>query len=362
MCNNTLGVYIHFPFCSSKCNYCSFFSVKKSNTNYCNYIKKINRDINQIQTIVSEKNLLVNTLYIGGGTPSLIENEDVLDIISPFKNTSKEITVEVNPCSANRQIFETFALAGVNRISIGVQSLNNKILKYLGRKHSCKMALECIKEASQFFNNISVDFIIGVDFDSRDLAHELEAALKFEKVNHISLYGLSVEKGSAFYAQSIKPDENQFVKDYEEVHNTLTKKYSFTHYEVSNFCKPSFESQHNMKYWLREDYIGIGPAAHSFFMGKRFCFQDNFEDFFNACLLDKFNQGEVVDVQQAKTEKIMLSLRLQKGMRKNLISKEKEGVLDMLVEAGYLKEGAHSISATVKGWQVLNQIIKKLAF
>lgn len=263
------SAYIHIPFCRSKCKYCSFISYSKQST----AVQK-----RYIQTLLKEieyfyKDEILKTFYIGGGTPSLLDIEDLESILKSF-NFAKdaEITIEINPETVNPVYLQKLNSVGFNRISIGVQSLDNNILKSIGRIHDASTALQTIIAAQKAgFKNISTDFIYGLpeqtlDSFVKDLIQVVDLGIK-----HISLYGLKIEEGCYFYQNmpSNLPDDDMQADMYLAAIETLEKR-GFSHYEISNFAIPSFESRHNMNYWGDGEYYGFGAAAHGYIGGVRY--------------------------------------------------------------------------------------------
>ncbi len=358
---NPLGLYIHIPFCEKKCNYCDFYSTFYNKDNVTVYLDAIK---DEIKKWGGKLNRPIDTIYIGGGTPSLL-GEDVIpliDWINESFNVCKkaEITVEVNPSSSKE--FLSFAkTAGVNRLSIGVQSGCDKTLQILGRTHTVTDAVETIKSARNLgFGNISVDLMIGLpDSSIESLKTDIDFTLSL-KPEHISSYILKIEEKTVFskkYDTLNLPDEDDTAEQYLFMCEAL-KKNGYNHYEISNFALCGYESLHNTKYWVGEDYLGIGPAAHSCINGKRFYYPKDLKGFLKNPKT-QFD-GESGDPR----EKLMLGLRLSKGINLSQIYGEIpndiKNKITMLQKAGYIKANLPHISLTDSGMLISNSIIAEL--
>lgn len=321
------GVYLHIPFCERKCNYCAFSS-------FCDLNEKnryINAIINEINAFDGKKlkknaNFIVNndnlneidTIYIGGGTPSLLDNNEIGMLINTIKDKFTiqeyaEVTIECNPNSFNEEKVKFYKEKGINRISIGVQSLDDEQLNFIGRLHNSKQALDAISLATEYFDNVSCDFLIGLPKQTPDdFIKTLEKVIE-KGVKHISTYMLQVEGGTPLEKivknnPFILPDDDECVDIYQKTSNFLQKN-GFLQYEISNFAKKGYESKHNLKYWNGDNYIGFGLSAHSYIFGIRYANASNFKDYYNGKLALK----EVLTKKQLIEEHIMLGLRCNLG-------------------------------------------------
>ena len=309
---NNIGIYIHVPFCAKKCPYCSFYSVKAESKLMDCYTKKVCEKLEHFGKILNKK---ADTLYFGGGTPSILGTDRILEILNIskkyFKLNNAEITIEVNPTSKNFLDFEKLYLNGVNRLSIGLQSANNNELYLLGRAHTKKIAKNTVKAAQQAgFKNISLDLMLAIQEQTKESLFE---SIKFcgnLNVQHISAYILSVEEGTEYNNNLSKlklKTEDEQSELYLFACNTL-KSFGFNQYEISNFCKDGYESKHNLKYWNAEEYLGIGPAAHSFINKKRFYFKNSLQEFLK-------DLSFIVDGNGGSEEEYaLLRLRLNAGL------------------------------------------------
>ena len=264
------GIYIHIPFCKQACYYCDFHfstSLKKKNDLISCLTKEI--EIRKIEL----KNEKIETIYFGGGTPSLlslIEIEILLDsIYRNFKvSDNPEITLEANPDDLSEVKIIELANSPINRLSIGIQSFFEEDLKMMNRTHNADQAKNCLENATQYFENITIDLIYGIpNMSNQHWRENLQIAFDFG-VNHISSYALTVEPKTAldsFIKQGKYPDVNEtLAKEHFDILVSETTKNGFVHYEISNFGKPNYFSKHNTSYWLGKKYLGIGPSAHSF--------------------------------------------------------------------------------------------------
>lgn len=264
-----LGIYIHIPFCKKSCHYCNFhFSTSLKNKE--EMIKAINKEIYQKAILNNDK---VSTIYFGGGTPSILDLDEInLIIENIYKNFNVgkniEITIEANPDDLSKHKLNDLSKTKINRISIGVQSFIDKELKIMNRVHDSKKAIKSIEMAKKYFNNISVDLLYGVpDSSIKSWNYNLDTISSFN-INHISAYALTVEPKTAlesFINKSIlsMPDEDLVYSQYKLINEKLSSK-NFINYEVCSFAQKDFFSKNNSAYWLRKKYIGIGPSAHSF--------------------------------------------------------------------------------------------------
>ena len=323
MKNKHIGIYIHIPFCKQKCYYCDFVSYCNKDNLIEKYIQAVKKEI-QLQEIIKE----IDTIYIGGGTPSYIEAKYIKEILEEIKtkNISKEaeITIEVNPGTVTLDKLQEYKNCGINRLSIGLQSTQNNLLKTIGRIHNFEEFLETYKMARKVgFKNINVDLMLGLPNQKiSDLKESLEKVLEL-KPEHISVYSLIVEENTPIADkieknELILPEEETERNMYWYVKNTLELN-GFHHYEISNFAKKGFESKHNLNCWEQQEYIGIGTAAHSYVENVRYSNTENLEKY-----IDNIEQGtpennkiihEVQNENDKKKEFMLLGLRKIDGIK-----------------------------------------------
>ncbi len=313
------GIYIHIPFCNSKCSYCDFYSVARKEM-IPEFITALQTEIDSKSKIF--KNKTIKTIYFGGGTPSLLSIQQIkilLTYIAKNFNISQhvEITFEANPDNLTFEYLQKLKDTEINRISIGIQSLNDKILKFLRRKHSSKTALKCIENATRLgFNNISIDLIYGIPgLTNQTWINNLHNVLSLP-VQHLSAYHLGIEKGTLLFKQFQNNlfqniDEDKSFQQYLSLIE-ISNKMGFLQYEISNFSKPSMESKHNSAYWKHIDYLGFGPSAHSFYDNSRSYNVNNLSEYIKN---PKNNfEKEHSSKTDLHNEVIMLSLRTKLGL------------------------------------------------
>lgn len=338
------GLYFHIPFCKSKCPYCDFYSVKYDEELAVRYTDEIIQIMKQYQG-------LFDTVYFGGGTPSVISAELIGKILNEARRQfyiapDSEITIECNPSKDLSEDFEKYAEYGINRISLGMQSARNEERFALGRSAGRVQVEKAITDARRAgIENISLDLMLGTPKQTLDTLDESLDFIKSVGVPHVSAYMLKIEQGTKFYEMRKKlilPNEDETCEMYLKAVDSLSA-MGLTQYEISNFSKDGCESRHNLKYWNLVDYLGIGKSAHSFWHGKRFYYDRDFK---------KISDG----TGGGRDEKIMLGLRLNKGIEKSLIDVD----YSELVRAGLLVDGNDRISLTPKGMLVSNYVINYL--
>lgn len=346
------GLYIHVPFCVRKCPYCDFYSVTDTKL-ADNYTAAVVRNI-------KARNVKADTVYFGGGTPSLLSAKQIYSMLSAVDIASdSEITIECNPNSVDEKYLADIFSAGVNRISFGVQSLSDKELSALGRLHDAETAMKAVNSAYKAgFRNISADLMLATAYQTKEtLAETIEKLVKLP-ICHVSAYMLKIEEGTAYgkneTIRSLIPDEDETADMYLEAVQMLEEK-GFAQYEISNFAHKGFESRHNLKYWRCEEYYGIGPSAHSYIDGVRKACPPSVERFFNSEL-----QEEIVTEENGGEyeEKLMLALRLtQEGIPLSALPQDKLPIAKQLEKSGLLRLENERLMLTPNGCLVSNGII-----
>lgn len=308
------GTYIHIPFCLTKCGYCNFFSVPYSLTSFNNYINLL---LKEIESFKQAFDFEADTVYLGGGTPSLLsanQINSIIGLVQPDENA--EITLEVNPVQITEDWVKVLSKTRVNRLSLGVQSMNNENLKALGRKHTAESIPEKMKLLRYHgFNNISLDMLYGLPiFANYHIEEELDNYLSLEP-EHISTYLLSIDNNVPFkHWQSILPDDKSAEIQYNTICKTL-REAGWNHYEISNFAQPDFESRHNLHYWLGDEYIGMGAGASGFVNKQRYHRPDDLELWqFAVEKRDNLYEKESETKAQQKADLIIMQLRLSRGL------------------------------------------------
>ena len=374
------GVYIHIPFCKRKCIYCDFYSVCGDDKLYSGFVSAVGNSIKRR----SNKSIKVDTVYFGGGTPTVLKSSQLVSILNAVKHSfdvspNAEITVEANPCTVTIESLSELFNGGFDRISFGIQSAVDSELSALSRLHNYEQAKEAVSNAERAgFTNISADIMIGIIAQTREsLINSIEKITSLP-VCHISAYMLKVEENTPL-DEMIKRDGSllKSIADEDELSDRyllmtrLLEEKGFMQYEISNFAKTGFESRHNLKYWRCEEYLGFGPHAHSYFYNKRY-----FED----CDVSEFikNNGEPeitytdTDVDKAE-EYIMLSLRLAEGLDADrLAGLDKEGRYKNIIlnaeeinrlsgeRLVNISQDGKNLSLTKRGFLVSNAVISRL--
>ncbi|MBQ3008108.1 MAG: radical SAM family heme chaperone HemW [Oscillospiraceae bacterium] len=348
------GLYIHIPFCKKKCNYCDFYSCGGCDGVPEEYVDAVVRELKL------HKDLKYVTVYFGGGTPSLLTAKQVEKILSAADiKDGAEITLEANPDTLTQEKLNGYFAAGVNRLSIGVQTVYDKSLAVLGRIHNAEkagLAFDMAKQAG--FVNISGDLMLGLDnYSEKEMCDTIDF-LADHGATHISAYMLKVEEGTPFYTnrpENLATEEE--LADYYLAACEYLKKKGYVQYEISNFCKEGYHSRHNSIYWKLGNYLGIGPSAHSCMEGKRFYYERDLESFIKGC-------SPVYDGEVDADDYIMLSLRLKEGMNletlKNVwglkISSHTAKKLEIYNKQGFITTENNCISLTPAGFLAENVI------
>lgn len=361
-----IGLYLHIPFCKSKCSYCDFYSGVAGEAEYDFYTSKL---IEKIAYWGSRTDKAVSSVYFGGGTPSILGTERLCRVMHAVKqsfdvNNEAEITLEANPESGKSLDFKELPGAGFNRLSIGLQSADPKELKALGRIHTPEEAALTVKNAQRAgFDNISLDIMLGIPYQTKESLKKTIGFCKSCNVQHISAYLLKIEEGTRFYEikDSLSlPDEDEQAGLYLSAVELLEAN-GYMQYEISNFSVPSFESRHNTLYWKCGEYIGIGPAAHSFLNGERFCYERDKQSFYNDMIRDDGIGGN-------EEEYLMLSLRLKRGLSFDDYEKRFKKPLPYDVKEkikkyagmGLMETDGKTAGFTPRGFLVSNSILSEI--
>nr|WP_297279678.1 radical SAM family heme chaperone HemW [uncultured Butyricicoccus sp.] len=313
--NAPFGLYIHVPFCASKCRYCDFYSFAGDTAQMEHFVQAIDRQAERFAPMLAGRT--ADTVYFGGGTPSLLGGERLSKLLQMLSNRFSiaphaEITVECNPDSMDTDLLHVLRKARVNRLSIGVQSAHDAELRLLGRRHTFAQACTAVRNAQQTgFDNISVDLMYGLPGQSEQMLFQSVDALLALHPQHLSCYSLKLEPGTPMgQEQPVLPDDDAQADWYLSLCERLTQA-GYLHYEISNWAKPGFYSRHNSRYWTLSDYLGLGPGAHSYLNGKRFAYRPSLTDF---CDCPQPVQEELVAGFAPHAEYIMLRLRTADGI------------------------------------------------
>ena len=371
----SVGIYIHFPFCASKCNYCNFNSYSDKNDLQKSYLQALLKEI----SLYKDSKLIVDSVFIGGGTPSFMFDGCISTLMSELRksfaiDSDAEVTIECNPNSVTLQKAREWKEAGINRVSIGLQTSNDNLLKLIGRVHTKKdyiNAVGIIRDAG--INNINTDCLIGLPRQKlNDVKHTLSLVTKLN-CTHISVYSLIVEKETKISAMLEKgelklPKEEKSLSMYEFACKYL-RENGYIKYEVSNFAKRGFECIHNLHTWQMCEYLGFGAGAHGYYNNIRYSNYRDIESYINASSNKSFvEQKEKLTLTQKFEETIMLGLRTKFGIdldeiKKNFkidLLKTKQNTINNLMTNGFLSLVYNKLIPTELGFTVLNKIILEL--
>ena len=377
---NELGIYIHIPFCKQKCYYCDFISFANKEEYIKKYIQALLKEIVEVSkeynNMQKENKKEITTIYIGGGTPSFIDEKYIEEILNKIKQEFKmskdvEITIEVNPGTADEDKLKKYNQIGINRISIGLQSTKNEILKQIGRIHTYEQFLETYNlSRKNNIKNINVDLMLGLPNQTiEDLNESVEKVIKLNP-EHISIYSLIIEENTVIEKQIQEgkielPTEEIERQMYWNVKNRLEKE-NYIHYEISNFSKKDQQSKHNLNCWNQEEYIGLGLAAHSYINNKRYCNTDNIKEYIENIENNNYeNNRQICEIQNEEEkmkEYMLLGLRKIDGVNiqkfKNKFSKNPIYVfrkeLEKLVNEELIQIDLNNIQLTRKGLDFAN--------
>ena len=367
----SVGIYVHIPFCKKKCDYCDFYSLTGCDAKFFDrYLRAMIKQLDDY--LLGGRKIKADTLYIGGGTPSVFGGKRLSILIKEIKKRFDftrdiEITVEVNPESADKKFFKTLKKAGVNRISMGVQSSDDNQLSSLGRIHSFADACEAVELCKKYCTeNISLDLMYGLENQSmRSWENSINSLISLNP-KHISCYSLTLEEGTPMYKRSPKLPDDDTVADMYLVAIDTLENNGYMQYEISNFAVKGYESAHNSRYWDLRPYIGIGAAAHSFFGDKRYSNISDAEEYIKL-----IEQGESVisdaddfAIKNRVGEYVMLKLRTVSGIDETFFEKKfKQSFtpysqkLNKYITSGHAIENCGVYRLTPKGFFVSNTII-----
>ena len=368
------GVYVHIPFCRSKCQYCDFASYAGREEMREAYVDALG-----IEMLVRGQEMVLKhgrpeTVYVGGGTPTALNVEQLSSVVALIKSvfgTAAEFTMEVNPGTVDGDLLKKLHEWGVNRLSIGIQSFDNNLLKRLGRIHTAEQAEEAVKLArAAGFDNLSLDLMYGLPGQTmEDLQKSVKKALSLQP-EHISIYGLQVEEGTPFYhdqqAGRLNLPESDVMDDMYDYLTEYLPEQGYRRYEISNYAKPGKESRHNLSYWQDVPYLGLGAAAHSYMDGMRLENVADLDEYISTIKSGRLplRSEEDPSEQHHMEEFAFLALRTAKGIDKkkfkDTFGKELRSVygkkINRLVRQGLLKETKKNIALTKEGAKIGNQV------
>ena len=368
-----LGIYIHIPFCASKCGYCDFYSLSGCDHLMPEYHEALIAHLEESAHAI--RNYEVDSIYFGGGTPSFYGADRIVEILDVLKlngnvRLDSEVTVECNPDSISLTALKFLRQEGVNRLSIGVQSADNDLLKIIGRRHNFQQAQKAVQDARKAgFANISLDLIYGLPSQTKsDWAHTLAKIVELHP-EHISCYGLKLEPGTPMFTEysgsPILPSDDEQADMYSYAAEML-ERYGYKHYEVSNFCAKGFESRHNLKYWNLDDYMGFGPGAHSCVGSLRYSFVKDLKQYISGVnrkvsIIDEYQE---IDTLERAVEYIMLGMRTSRGISERDYRVRCQSdwrpiirVLRAFQEKGWAEQTEDRWHFTVPGFLISNTLI-----
>lgn len=375
-----LGLYIHIPFCIKKCGYCDFLSWKGTEEEREAYVSALIKEIRSYREFA--EGYKVSTVFVGGGTPSVLDPAQAERIFDEVRGTfhiekQPEITIEANPGTITREKLDVWKQCGVNRLSMGLQSTDNDNLKMLGRIHTWEEFLEGLSMAREAsFDNISADLISSIPGQTREKWEKELETLAGQKLEHISVYQLILEEGTRFYEEyaghpELLPDEEESREIYLSTGKIL-KEYGFEQYEISNYAKPGRESRHNLKYWERADYLGLGLGASSMVRNIRMSNTRDIKKYLERCENPKTMRENVEFLEEARQmeEFMFLGLRKTRGVSRKEFRRNFGQDLDLVYEKalykgfenGLLKEKKDRIFLSEEGILVSNAVLSEFLF
>ncbi len=375
-----ISLYIHFPFCKKKCNYCDFYSVNYTEQMFDSFLASLCKEWEMAQTKYFKSAVIVDTIFLGGGTPSIISNADWLKFNNLFlskinKSKNCEVTLECNPESFDEDKVENWIFSGVNRLSIGVQSLIDQELEILGRVHNSNIVIELLENPMlKKFSSINIDLMFGIpDQTLVSLQQTLNKILSFDIIKHLSIYELTLSKGTPFFKTQKKlslPEDDEISQMYHFIINKLKEKNIFQ-YEISNFSKKGYECKHNLNYWNYSPYIGLGPGAHSFIYPNRFANISNLIEYNNSIsnLAFPYEFSESLKSNDIAAELIFLGLRTTNGIDEikfknytghEFVNNKREKILKEFIKDGYLINKNLKWFPTESGMLYADSIAEKL--
>ncbi|MGB4191202.1 MAG: radical SAM family heme chaperone HemW [Rickettsiales bacterium] len=373
-----ISIYIHWPFCKSKCPYCDFNSHVRNSINEDQWNKAYTQELQNYKDYLSDKKIV--SIFFGGGTPSLMPSYIIANIINSLSIISNiddniEITLEANPTSVESKKFKEFSRAGINRVSLGIQSLDENNLKFLGREHSVNEAIAAIEIAKENFKRYSFDLIYALPEQTlNSWEKQLQEALKLAD-KHLSLYQLTIEKGTPFYSQyknnKFQIPNEDLAKDFYNITQQIMENINMPAYEISNHAASGEECKHNLTYWQYGDFLGIGPGAHSRINNQAFHSIYNPENWLENALKGEIVTQNLIELslEEKISEMLLMGLRLTKGINEADFQKKlglkfsealKKNKLEFLIDNQFLEFNNNYLYTTDKGKIVLNSIVEQL--
>lgn len=363
-------LYVHIPFCERKCHYCSFVVIIRQEHRIDEYLNCLGSEAQAF------KGTALESVYIGGGTPSRMMSHQLRRLLEMIQKTFSlhaklEYTFEFNPEDVTDEKLRLCESFGVNRISLGVQTFNDKFLRALGRNHNAQKAYDAatLIKAREYFN-VSLDLMFAFPGQSLKCLDEDLKMLTRLASDHVSVYSLTVERNSLFYARNIMALDNQLQAHYYQHIIACLAQAGWRQYEVSNFAKPNKQSKHNLNYWLGGDYIGLGVGAHSFINGRRYWNVSSFRDYLKKCQTNLSPEvgGEALSINESLVERLLFGLRMNRGVNVRMLEKEmgcaldntRKECIDRFMQEGLLHKLNGRIMTTQAGLLVLDELCARL--
>lgn len=372
--NSKIGIYIHIPFCIHKCNYCDFYSITKIDQ-LDKFVENLVKEIRLFSSVNSK--LVVDSIFFGGGTPSILEYQHFKKIFAELNDNfeiskDSEITIEANPGAVDIEILPQLKSFGVNRLSFGVQSFDDSELKFLQRIHNSTEAINSIIYAKKIgFDNISLDLIFGIPNQKQNSWQQTLKIASELDVQHISIYNLIYEEGTPLHKNFLKGKIKRISEDIEEEMYyyavDFLEQLGYKQYELSNFAKNNKQCHHNIKYWTHQPYVGFGPSSHSFLGNKRYWNHRNLQKYFSLLSENQLPIEEIEELDKYKIaiERIMLGLRYD-GVELAFISEIIKDDIEVFIKQNILpfrelfKQISPKISLTKQGYFLINEIAIRL--
>lgn len=371
------GIYIHIPFCKKKCKYCDFISFSCDENIQEKYFKSL---IEEIKNKDIFENKEITTIYIGGGTPSLVNSKYISQVLKEINKKFKvskdaEITIEINPGTASKEKILEYKKCGINRISIGLQSTNDRILNLIGRIHNYNQFLDTYNIVKEEFENINVDLMLAIPTQTeKELIDSLYEVINL-KPKHISIYSLIVEENTEIKKMldngTLKYIDEEIERKMYWKTKKILEKNGFKHYEISNFARNGFESKHNLDCWNQEEYLGFGLAAHSYMYNKRFSNIDNLQEYITNIENNEFSKNIIVHEEQTRESKakefMMIGLRKIEGISISEFERKFRinplfyfrFEISKLTEEGLIEVDLDNIKLTSKGLDLANIVFEE---
>ena len=357
MKNKANSLYIHIPFCESICDYCDFCKLQYFHDLVEQYLSALEKELES-----RVDNFELKTIYIGGGTPTSLDDKQfsrLLSMLDKYSSKAEEYTIEANPESLSLLKIKLMKDHGVNRLSIGVESTDDHILKTINRKHTFADVKEAVKVARENeISNINLDLIIGLPNVSLKMLEKDIINILSLNPDHISCYSLTVHEHTVFHINQIEEPVEEFAYDAYKMINKLLEEHGYIHYEISNWAKPGKESKHNLTYWNNEKYYGVGLSASGYLDNVRYKNTSNFSKYIS--LINEIEKEIVTDKDNREYE-IMLRLRTIYGLDLNAVDlKDKKDIIDGFIKSGHLKKEGSRIYPTFEGMMIQDKIVVDL--